>query len=168
MHRTVTLAVALGVAAPAAAQEVAELKDVRIGLSQAIAAAEQAARGGRTVDAELERADGRPVYHVTVLKAEGATTFIVDGTSGQVVDSRDENALTELLEYRPPPAGGERAVPLGLAVELAETAVQGRATEAEVERSWRGDRYEVELRRPRGEVEVEISALTGEIIEVED
>jgi uncharacterized membrane protein YkoI len=158
----------LMVASPAAAQEIAELKDVQVSLAQAIAAAEAAATGGRTVDAELERADGRPVYHVTVIRADGATTYVVDGVSGKVTGRRDENALTELFEYRPPPAGGEGAVPLGRAVELAEAAVQGRATEAEVERSWRGDRYEVELRRPRGEVEVELSALTGEIIEVED
>ena len=93
-----TLAAAtLGAAALASAQasederDGALLSQAKIGIAQAIAAAEQHAKG-RALRAELENENGVAVYGVEVLDGAKAMDVKVDARDGKVLGMQEERA----------------------------------------------------------------------------
>lgn len=56
-----------------------------VGLADAVAAAEQAAGGGRATDAVAVTANGQPAFDVRVAKAGGAQQVTVSGADGRVL-----------------------------------------------------------------------------------
>lgn len=65
-------------------QEIAALQQARIGLAQAVNAAEQHVRG-KALSAELEMEKGKPVYEVEVASANRVMAVEVDTQTGNIL-----------------------------------------------------------------------------------
>ena len=97
-----TIVVALGLASGAAAfaqtgadtesNALADLAKAKVTLNQAISAAEAQA-GGKAIQAELDGANGTPVYKVAVVSANSQVHDVtVDVTDGKVLSSKLDHA----------------------------------------------------------------------------
>ena len=92
---TATLATVLGIAALGVAQarederDSAVLPQAKISMTQAIAAAEQHAKG-RAVRAELENENGTAVYGIEVLAGAKAVDVKVDARDAKVLSVQDD------------------------------------------------------------------------------
>lgn len=70
-------------------QEIAALQQARIGLAQAVNAAEQHVRG-KAIAAELEMEKGKPVYEVEVASASQVMAVEVDTQTGNILKAVSE------------------------------------------------------------------------------
>lgn len=80
-------------AAPALAtdaEDIRLLKETRVTLSQAIAAAEKS-QGGRAIEAGLDDEHFTPTYEVSVVRPDDRVFDVqVDGVSGKIVAARED------------------------------------------------------------------------------
>jgi uncharacterized membrane protein YkoI len=136
--------------AQAETREIAAVGTTKVGLPDAIAAAE-AGSGGKVVEAGLEAEGDRPVfYDLLVRKADGLASVHVDPATGAVVSTgktRPGNPRRVLIE--------DPKIDLGQAVRAAEAAAGGKALEGGIERRGGAPTYVVEIVR-EGEVSVHV------------
>jgi uncharacterized membrane protein YkoI len=132
------------------AREIAGVGATKIGLPEAIAAAE-ARSGGKVVEAGLEAEGDRPVfYDLLVRKADGLASVHVDPATGAIISigkTRPGNPERALIE--------DPKIDLGQAIRAAEAAAGGKALEGGVERREGAPTYVVEIVR-EGEVSVHV------------
>lgn len=120
------------------AREIAAVGTTKLGLPEAVAAAEAHA-GGKAVDAGLEAEGDRPVfYNLLVSKDGGLVRVRVDPATGAASSTGEAGGGDE----REPPGG--TGIDLGHAIRLAEAAAGSKALEAGVEQRDGAATYVVE------------------------
>ncbi|MDP2206989.1 MAG: PepSY domain-containing protein [Alphaproteobacteria bacterium] len=71
------------------AKDIQLLSEATISLSEAIGIAEKHV-GGKAIDAELDREDGKAVYDVSVIKAQSEFDVRLDAASGAVLHVKED------------------------------------------------------------------------------
>ena len=74
------------------------------------------------------------------------------------------SAGTVFAQDTPPPAAALPGISLSRAIEIAEKHLGGNATEASLNQTGHGPRYEVDVQKGLREYEVYIDANTGQVI----
>lgn len=155
-------ALALGGAfasAPAALADDADMaRAAKVSIVQAIDAAEQKG-GGKATEAEFEDDYGGR-WEVKVLAAGGdrLTTYFVDPNSGAIT-GEEEQTFEKYFTMLKPEAFAKAQVQLKDAIAAAEKAANGKAVNAEVERSGETVAYEIEVSTEQGEKDVDVDAM---------
>lgn len=153
------LTAAFGLGATGARADDAEMaKAAKVSIVQAIEAAEQKG-AGKATEAEFEDDYGGR-WEVKVLAEGGAklTTYFVDPNSGSVT-GEEEQTYEKYFTMLKPEAFQKAQVQLKEAIAAAEKAANGKAINAEVERSGEAVAYEIEVATEKGEKDVDVDAM---------
>lgn len=166
-----TAAIALLIACAACdegSQDPNDLRNVKVSLIEAIAAAEAEVPDGIALEGELEREDGEALYAVEMLEPDQLSEVLVDSDDASIVEIEIEDNdgdLEEAAEDAAALAGSQ--VTLRGAIETAEQHVDGRAVEIEISEPY----LEVAVLPPEEGTQavlVRINLSDGEIMEVGD
>jgi len=113
-------------------------------------------------DIELEREANTALYEVDIEKDNIDYDLYIDAYSGEIysVNRDDDDDDNNFANY-------ENIISQADAIAIAEKAVNGKVVEIELDEDDGLLKYETELRTDRGEAEVDIDALTGDVLEVE-
>lgn len=140
------------------------LPETKVSMEQCMFAALEA-QPGEAVEVELELEDGAPRYDFEIVGADGRTAEVeCDAMTGKVVEVEWENDDMDVDAFL------ERAtVTPSQARKIALQRVPGRVTEMNLETSSTGQiSYEFEVMTRDGqELDVEVDAISGRVIEVE-
>ena len=116
---------------------------------------------GTVEEIELERKSDKVVYGVEVEKDNFDYDLYIDAYSGEIYTiNHDDDHISPLNNK-------QNMISQADATTIAEKEVNGKVVEIERDEDDGFYKYEVELRTDRGEVEVEIDAVTGKVLEVE-
>lgn len=112
---------------------------------------------------ELERKSNKLMYEVEVEKADQDYDVYIDAYTGEIYaidrdDDFDDDVYT---------TSNQKIISKEEAIAIAEKKVNGKAVEIDRDEDDGFIKYEIELKTSRGEAEVEIDALTGNVLEVE-
>lgn len=134
-------------------------KTAKIGLAQALTTAEAKVAGGRAIDADFEKADGKNPTHysVKVVYPDGKLVeYGINADTGELYKS--ENQPIERYFTRLKTSDFQNAkVSLKEALAIAEkTAGGGKAYEAEVEREGKAVEYEISVAQDNGSKEIKV------------
>ncbi|WP_428911247.1 PepSY domain-containing protein [Niallia sp. Krafla_26] len=118
---------------------------------------------GVVEEIELEKEKNRLVYEMDIDKDGVDYNLYLDAYTGEVYSvNRDDHDD----DFNSNPTS-RNMISQSEAIAIAENAVNGKMKEIDRDEDDGFYKYEVELRTDRGEVEVEIDAVTGKILEVE-
>ena len=114
---------------------------------------------------ELEKKNNKVIYEVEIENYDDDYDVYLDAYTGEIyhIDRDDDD------DDRVYPANGnvQNIISQADAIAIAEQTVTGKMKEIERDKDDGFLIYEVELRTDRGEAEVEIDAVTGNVLEVE-
>ncbi|GLK81857.1 PepSY domain-containing protein [Methylopila turkensis] len=132
-------------------------KNAKVSLVQALEAAE-AKSGGKATEVEFEDDNGGR-WEVKVLSSGGdkLTEYYVDPNSGQVT-GEEEQTFEKYFTMLKPEAFQKASTQLKDAIAAAETAGNGKAIDAEVEREGETVAYEIHVAGADGTKEVNVDA----------
>ncbi len=148
-----------------------ELEIVRgaeLSLADAVLLAEKEV-GGRVIEAELDEDDDMYFYRLDVMTDAGLTVLYLNPASGVVVGRRDPGLISGVMggDSRAR-ADGAAAGALVKALESAESRTGGHAVEGEIDRDDGRYLFEIRTIAPGIEYELEIDAVSGEILDIEE
>ena len=140
----------------------------KISMTQAVEIALKEVPEAKAFEAELEMEKGVPVYEIELLAGDAVKEVEINGITGKVIEVEDEDEeAEEMAEIKEALAAAK--ITLGQALDIAGREVKGGlAYEAELEMEDGKPVYEVELVADGKFKEVEIDAVTGKVLEVED
>jgi len=148
------------------------LGKAKLTMEQAVAAALKEVPGGKAVEAELELESDNVVWEVEVVSGRKHMEVKLDAISGKVKEVEEEGKEGEKDEDEDEQAETDAAkakITLSQAIATALKEVPGgKAFEAETEREDGKLVFEIELLSGDKVMEVEIDAMTGKVLEVEE
>ncbi|MCM3741241.1 PepSY domain-containing protein [Oceanobacillus luteolus] len=117
---------------------------------------------GHIDDIELESEDGFVYYEVDIENGEAEYDIYIEAYTGEVLkveaDDNDDDKENETMK---------NIISAAEAKKIAIDQVGGKVVEFDLDEDDNRYEYEIELETNRGEVEMTIDALTGEILEVD-
>jgi len=150
------------------------LGKAKLTMEQAVAAALKEVPGGKAVEAELELESDNVVWEVEVVSGRKHMEVKLDAISGKVKEVEEEGKEGEKDEDEDEDEQAETdaakaKITLSQAIATALKEVPGgKAFEAETEREDGKLVFEIELLSGDKVMEVEIDAMTGKVLEVEE
>jgi uncharacterized membrane protein YkoI len=120
---------------------------------------------GVVEEMELENKSNKAIYEVDIEKDDIDYDLYIDAYSGEIYsvdrddhdnDDDDDNFLNN-----------KNTISQDDAIAIAEKTANGKVVEIKLDEDDGFLKYDVELRTDRGEAEVEIDAITGNVLEVE-
>lgn len=126
-----------------------------------------AKRDGFVDSIELEDKTGKPYYEVEI-KNGNEYEFKIDAVTGEVLSStekQDDDWGDD--DWKGKNTANQNIIPAEEAIAIAESEVNGKMKEIELEDEDRGLEYKIELSTDKGEAEVDLDAATGKILDVE-
>ncbi len=123
---------------------------------------------GHIKEMELEQDGGQPKYEVAYTKGNAEYEVEIDANDGRVIQKaeRDDDDRDGRAPAKNTDKNGE-ILSLQQAVDIAKQHYAGKVAEAELDENDGRRIYEIEIETNRGEVELEIDAKTGKILDVE-
>lgn len=118
---------------------------------------------GHIDDIELENEDGFVYYEVEIENGEAEYDIYIEAYTGEIfrVEADDNDNDSKEKETM------KNIISADEAKKIAMDQVDGKVVELELDEDDNRYEYEIELETNRGEVEMAIDALTGEILEID-
>ncbi|WP_212919368.1 PepSY domain-containing protein [Ornithinibacillus bavariensis] len=121
---------------------------------------------GKIKSIELDDENGNPFYEIEVEQKDKEYEIYIDAYTGDIVhmneDIEDDSEDVEMNQ-----AIASNLISELQAIDIAESVMDGTVTEMELDKSNGQYVYEMELKTDNGQVEIEIDAITGEILRKE-
>lgn len=119
---------------------------------------------GDIVDVEFEYDDGKPEYEVKFNEGEERFEVEIDAETGKVLkkERKDHDDDDSANEKTP-----NTKITMEKAAEIALNEVAGDIKEAELDNDDGKWVYELEIQTKDGEVDIDIDAMTGKILEID-
>ncbi|WP_077619320.1 PepSY domain-containing protein [Bacillus sinesaloumensis] len=136
-------------------------KEVNVPFSKAEEIAIQEIKGAHVEEIELDRENGEVIYEVELEGTHDDAEVEINATTGEVVrvdDDRDDDRNRSEKAVKSVKISKEQAI------SIAKNDTPGKITEVELDDDFH---YEIEMKYEGKEVEFEISALDGTILEKE-
>lgn len=149
------------------------LGKAKLTMEQAVAAALKQVPGGKAIEAELELEGDDVVFEVEVVSGDKHMEVTLDAVSGKVKEVEEEGKEGEKDEEdedeQAETDAAKAKITLSQAIAAALKEVpDGKAFEAETEREDGKLVFEIELLSGEKVMEVEVDAMTGKVLEVEE
>lgn len=118
---------------------------------------------GNVEEVELEREHGKLHYKIE-LDDDMDTHVYIDAVTGDIVGNASDDDDDDFSKNQ---INNTNIITKDEAIKLAEKAVGGKVYSYEKELDDGIVKYELELRTNKGEVDIEINAVTGDILEID-
>ncbi|PWA10345.1 hypothetical protein DCC39_11560 [Pueribacillus theae] len=118
---------------------------------------------GDNVDVNFEYDDGKPEYEVKFNEGEERFEVEIDAETGKVLKKERKDYDDDSANEKPP----HTKITMDKAAEIALNEVAGDIKEAELDHDNGKWVYELEIQTKDGEVNIDIDAMTGKILEID-
>lgn len=118
---------------------------------------------------ELENKRGKHYYEIEIDNVDAEYEIHIDAYTGEVLffdeDKDDDRVIDKGATQQP---AQNKYISTKKAVEIAEKAVNGKVVEIDRDDDNGLVIYEIELKTSKGEVELELDAVSGKVLKIED
>ena len=135
--------------------------DEILSIQEAIEAAQTEFKG-KVIEIQLDHDDGKLIYEIELVNESKEAEIDLDAMTGDVLEKEEERSDREKLAKL-----NENLLSIAEAKEIAIAEFDGKVIEMELDEDDGRILYEVELRNGSMEAEMDIDAISGDIIEIE-